>query len=50
MVVFPMLRCYSDITLENDEFSSLQKASWKFVQNELGFNAHIFNNIWAIQP
>ena len=30
---------YSDLALENDAFSSLQKASGKFVQNEFGFNA-----------
>ena len=34
-----LLAKYSDWTLENDGFSSLQKASEKAVQNEFGFDA-----------
>ena len=49
VVVFPLLPKYSDITLENYEFSSLQKTSWNFIQNEFGFNAHVLNNVRAIQ-
>ena len=44
VVVFPLLPKYSDITLENYEFSS-----WNFIQNEFGFNAHVLNSVRAIQ-
>ena len=49
MVVLQLLPKYSDITLENYVFSSLEKASWKILQKDYGFNAHIFNNIRVIQ-
>ena len=37
--IYRLLPKYSDLTLENDGFPSLQKASGKVVQNEFGFNA-----------
>ena len=45
--MFSLLTKYS--ALENYEFSSLQKAPGKLIQNEFGFNAHVFINIRGIQ-